>query len=245
MPTTAYETYSLDILRPAFADADARQMPITLSPGTYAKGARLAQITTATAQVQTATVSGSPTGGTFTLKVTGGTVETAAIAYNAAAATVQTAIRALGGVYAGVVVTGSAGGPFTITFPTTQGNVTLLVIGTNGLTGGSSPTVAVVNTTAGVGPLKAWAAYSSGASDGRQTARLLLRQACVVADDGSISGVTNLDVAGQTVTSGYYCGIFKQTDLSGITAGEITSLGGRILSGALADSDALILIPGC
>jgi hypothetical protein len=243
MPTTAYETYSLDILRPAFADGDARQMPVALSPGTYAKGARLAQITTATAQVQTLTISGSPTGGTFT--VTGNGATTAALAYNISTAAFQAAIRGLGGVYAGVVVTGTAGTTYTITFPTTLGDVTLLTTSGAGLTGGTTPATAIADTTPGVGPLKGWAAYSSGASDGRQTARLLLRQAVTVGDDGSLSGVTNLDVAGQTVTSAYYCGIFRQADLSGITAGEITSLGGKILLGALADGDAIIIIPGC
>jgi hypothetical protein len=78
-----------------------------------------------------------------------------------------------------------------------------------------------------------------------QTARLLLRQAVTVADDGTISGLTDLDGAASLLTTAaYYAGIFKQTDLSGLTAGEITSLGGKILSGALADNDALIIIPG-
>lgn len=240
MPTAAYQTYTLDILRPALHDSEARLMSVTLSPGTYLKGARLAQITTATAQVQTLTIGGSPTGGTYT--IVGNGTATGNLAYNANAATIQAAIRGLGGVYAGVVVAGS--GPFTITFPTTLGDVTVLTT-TAALTGGSTPTATIADTTPGVGPLKAWAPYSSGASDGRQTARALLKQGVTIADDGTVSGLTDLDAtAAQTVVSAYYCGIFRQSDLSGITAGEITSLGGRILSGALADGDALILIPG-
>ena len=69
---------------------------------------------------QTVTINGTPTGGTFAL-MSGGNV--ANIAYNAAAATVQTAIQAWGGIYAGVTVSGSAGGPYTITFPTQGSNV--------------------------------------------------------------------------------------------------------------------------
>jgi hypothetical protein len=72
-------------------------------------------------KVQTVTVNGTPTGGTFTLTIGGYT--TSAIAYNASAATVQTAIQALapgtpfgGGPASAATVTGSAGGPYTVTF---------------------------------------------------------------------------------------------------------------------------------
>lgn len=72
--------------------------------------------------VQVLTIVGSPTGGTFTITVAGQT--TTALAYNATAATVQTALQAFSGGYAGaptanpfgLTVTGSAGGPYTITF---------------------------------------------------------------------------------------------------------------------------------
>jgi hypothetical protein len=47
----------------------------------------------------------------------------ATIAYNAAASTVQTAIQAWGGIYSAVTVSGSAGGPYTITFPAVASNV--------------------------------------------------------------------------------------------------------------------------
>lgn len=70
--------------------------------------------------VQTVTINGTPTGGTFVLSSGG---NSATIAYNAAASTVQTAIQAWGGIYSGVTVTGSAGGPYTITFPTQGSNV--------------------------------------------------------------------------------------------------------------------------
>jgi Phage capsid family len=69
---------------------------------------------------QVVTINGVPTGGTFLLQSGG---NSAPIAYNAAAATVQTAVQAWGGVYAGVTVAGSAGGPYTFTFPTLGANV--------------------------------------------------------------------------------------------------------------------------
>lgn len=70
--------------------------------------------------VQVVTINGTPTGGTFLL-MSGG--NSASLAYNAAAATVQTAVQAWGGIYAGVTVSGSAGGPYTFTFPTQGSNV--------------------------------------------------------------------------------------------------------------------------
>jgi hypothetical protein len=71
-------------------------------------------------QTQVVTINGTPTGGTFVLS-SGGNSTT--VAYNAAAATVQTAVRAWGSIYSGVTVAGSAGGPFTITFPNGTSNV--------------------------------------------------------------------------------------------------------------------------
>ena len=93
-------------------------------------------------KVQVVTINGTPTGGTFTVTVGGFT--TAGIAYNAAAATVQTAIQALGSGFPfggstaqSATVSGSAGGPYTITFP--QAGVPVYVDQTS-LTGGTAAT---------------------------------------------------------------------------------------------------------
>jgi hypothetical protein len=86
--------------------------------------------------VQVATINGTPTGGTFTVTVGGAT--TSALAYNAAAATVQTAVQALGGATASTAtVTGSAGGPYTITF---TGPAAPVSVNQRSLTGGTSAT---------------------------------------------------------------------------------------------------------
>lgn len=103
-------------------------------------------------EVQTLTMTGTPTGGTFTLKFGG--AETAPIAFNASAATVEAALELLPNI--GVNLT-SSGGPFpgtpvVITFATGQvgdTDVPLMTIGTNALTGGTSPTVTSVETTKG------------------------------------------------------------------------------------------------
>lgn len=102
-----------------------------------------------TSEVQTVTINGGPTGGTFTLTASGD--ETAPIAYNAAAATVQAALNALPSVDS-VTVTGAAGGPYTVTFPASAGNVAQMTADSSGLTGGTAPTVVVATTTPGVAP---------------------------------------------------------------------------------------------
>lgn len=92
-------------------------------------------------KTQTVTINGTPTGGTFLL-MSGG--NSTSLAYNAASATAQTAVRAWGGIYGGVTVTGSAGGPYTITFPDVASNVTSaaapFAVDQSALTGGTAAT---------------------------------------------------------------------------------------------------------
>ncbi|KIF66297.1 hypothetical protein HY68_36975 [Streptomyces sp. AcH 505] len=102
-----------------------------------------------TNEVQTATVTGGPTGGTFTLTYSGQT--TTAIAYNATAATVQAALVALSNLAPGdVVVTGATGGPYTLTFGgALLGENVASLTATASFTGGTSPGVTMATTTAG------------------------------------------------------------------------------------------------
>lgn len=100
-------------------------------------------------EVQVATIGGGPTGGTFTLSFGGQT--TANIAYNAAASAVEDALEALSSIGAGNVrVTGSAGGPYTVTFlgDLGQQNVAQMTAA-HALTGGTSPSVAVATSIPG------------------------------------------------------------------------------------------------
>lgn len=104
-----------------------------------------------TSEVQTLNVTGTPTGGTFKLKFRDRT--TAAIAYNANAATIQAALEALSTVGAGnVAVTGTTPGPFTLTFQAAKGKQALpnVALAVNALTGGTNPSVTVVEATPGV-----------------------------------------------------------------------------------------------
>lgn len=82
--------------------------------------------------LQTVTITGSPTGGTFTLTYKSQT--TAAIAFNAAASAVQTALLALTSIGAGnASVTGGAGGPYTVSFIGTLAQDTAALTGSGAL----------------------------------------------------------------------------------------------------------------
>jgi len=97
---------------------------------------------------QTLSISGTPTGGTFTLSYKGQT--TAAIAYNAAAAAVQSALAALSTIGTGnVSCSGGAlpGTPVVIAFTGTLANDTTLLTHTDSFTGGTSPAASLVQTT--------------------------------------------------------------------------------------------------
>jgi hypothetical protein len=99
-----------------------------------------------TVGIQTLTITGTPTGGTFALAWQGQI--TAPIAYNASAANVQTALRALSGISTNVTCTGGPlpGSAVTITFSGVliTATVPLLTFNIGGLTGGS-PAMTIVN----------------------------------------------------------------------------------------------------
>lgn len=103
-----------------------------------------------TNEVQTLTITGTPTGGDFTITFSGQT--TGVIAYNADAATIETALEALSNIEVGeATVAGSNPGPFTVTFSGqyAETNVPLMTTNAAGLTGGTSPDVTVGVTTEG------------------------------------------------------------------------------------------------
>lgn len=105
----------------------------------------------ATNEVQTITITGTPTGGTFTLSFRGETTGT--IAYNATAAAVVSALEALYQIGpGGVTATGGAfpGTAVVVTFKGALGGQNVpLMTATASLTGGSSPAVGIAETTPG------------------------------------------------------------------------------------------------
>lgn len=116
-----------------------------------------------TSEVNVLTITGVPTGGTFTVTVNGQTTGT--VAFDAAAATLQTALLALSSVGVGdVVVSGSAGGPYTLTWGGRLAGTDITITASGaGLTGGTAPAVTVGTTTAGTTGGEAPVALSGGA----------------------------------------------------------------------------------
>lgn len=86
-------------------------------------------------RVQVVTLVGTPTGGTFTITYGGNT--TTPLAFNAAAGTIQTAVRLLPGL-AAATVTGTAPGPFTFTLNVVGGASGPLSVNQTALTGGTA-----------------------------------------------------------------------------------------------------------
>lgn len=125
-----------------------------------------------TNEVQTVAISGTPTGGNFTLAVTipgtvGATVlTTAPINWNATAAQVASAVAALPGIGVGNVV-GSGGplpgGTVSLTFQGALANtdLDLVALAANNLTGGTTPTVTTATDTHGLSAAK-WGAGAFG-----------------------------------------------------------------------------------
>lgn len=102
-------------------------------------------------EVQQLTITGSPTGGTFTLTYSGQT--TSALAYNASAAEVQAALEALSNIAANEVQcygSGLPSGTITIHFCSGLGATNVAAItSSDSLTGGSSPATVLSTLTAG------------------------------------------------------------------------------------------------
>lgn len=101
-----------------------------------------------TNEVQTITVNGAPTGGTFDVSYGG---QTATVAYSATAAALKSALETLSSIGAGNVDVSKASNVYTVTFKgaLANANVAAMTVDSTGLTGGTSPTVAVATGTQG------------------------------------------------------------------------------------------------
>jgi hypothetical protein len=159
-----------------------------------------------TNEVQTVTVTGGPAGGTFTLTYSGQT--TAGIAFNAAASAVQSALVALSNIdTADVLVTGSAGGPYTVTFrgALADTNVAQMTASGASLTGGTSPGVTVATQTAGVAQTQNITVTGSNGGPWTATFGNLLGDLSVAdlrGDGAGLTGGTNPNVSIVVTTQG-------------------------------------------
>jgi hypothetical protein len=245
MPTTAVVNYSGDCLIPWENPGAAREDAVNLAPSlTYSKGQLLGE-KVGVKEVQRITITGTPTGGSFT--VTKGAATSAAIPWNASAAAVRNALEAMSTVgIGGVTVTGGPGPgtPWDITF-TTPGDVAAMTT-TDSLTGGSAPASAVTTTTAGSsGTPGQYAKYDADATDGSQNPVGFLKYPCIVDSAGNIAlgdtaGGEN-NVTSKTIDM-YRCGTFRTEDLVGVDEAAIAALGARLIRGTLASG--VLMVPG-
>lgn len=117
---------------------------------------------TSTNDVQTVTITGVPTGGSFDLTGFPGGQSLTGNAFNITTAALQTAINALSGLNSWTV-TGTAGSSYVITAGGSYAGMPLSRLGASGnFTGGTNPSIAVAHTTPGVEPTSSFAGVVEG-----------------------------------------------------------------------------------
>ena len=236
LTTTPVRTYVGQGLQPCIYPELARTDVGKFLPGTYVAGQGLGQKTglTAVNEVQTLTITGTPTGGTFRLTFNG--VETGHITFSTTAATlaanITAALEAPAEIGTGNVTTSAS---VTVPAVTFQGALAgqeqpPLTFSRNDLTGGTDPTATVAETTPGQTAGGAWGAYDDAASDGLQIAKAVLQYATVVTPNGKHYSGGSLTA--HLSASFYIAGYFRTADLTGIDAAAVTDLG-RIVEGAV------------
>lgn len=206
-------------------------------------------------EVQTITITGTPTGGTFTLVYDG--EYTTAIAYNASAATVQAALEALPSIGTGGVVCGGGALPgtaVTVTFSAKLGGLHHpLLLAINSLTGGTTPAVTPSLTTLGKPAGGYWDAYNdaaAGSEAGLAVARRILQYNCRTDSQGKVFYGTEKGGGDHghfdRAAPAFLAGSFKTGDgtnlkLIGLDANAVADLG-RLVAGTTATLTAATTI---
>ncbi|MDB5306206.1 MAG: Uncharacterized protein JWO38_408 [Gemmataceae bacterium] len=246
MPFSPQRTLTSNKIKPARHPEKARTQAVRLAGGVnYVAGQVLEEVNAAAANaVQTLTVSGSPTGGTFVLgfpSVNGGFDVTTAIAFNATGAAVQTVLQALLGTN-NVTVTGPSAGVYTLTYANELATrpIPLPTLVSNALTGGSSPTVTPATITPGSpGPVGYFQAYPTAG-----VARCVLECNTRTAVNGSV--IDEFGATQNLTASAYISGEFFVSDLTGLDVTAVPANGtpgtfGKLKSGAsLATAGAIV-----
>jgi hypothetical protein len=238
MAASATYTFTGSGLLPSRPNPPADTAAVKLAAGSYAKGTVIGQRSTVTAanDVQTFTITGTPTGGTLRFGFNGEV--TAAFTYSTTDATVQAnaqaALEALTSIGTGnvTVVSSSSGTVLAVTFGGACGNLEqpALSMVANGLTGGSSPTGTWARTTRGRAAGGSWAAYDDSIADGRDVARAVVQYATTVDTFGKHSSGGGEWGTSQLSAPAFYTGVFYTADLTGIDANGVADLG-KLLTG--------------
>lgn len=243
-------TFSASQLQPARDPRTARMITVNLAAGTYARGTVIGQVTdTEAAAVQTITVTGTPTGGTFTIGVTPYTTNapsTIVLAYNETVALAQPLFDAVYGA-GNTKVTGTTlpGGSLIVTFigALAAQPVAAITQVANALTGGATPNYAITQTTTGAANIGTFGAYAHGNSDGTQVAKGLLMYPCVVDASGNVTISAEIPGFTERGVPMYYRGTFRSEELVGLpTSGNmaVDFPGARVAIGDLV-SGLLVL----
>jgi hypothetical protein len=237
MAAAAMNTFTNRGICPFFPGFESKCIHVRLAPSlTLARGTVLGEINLSDVW---SLATGTQASGTFTMSFGGQT--TTAIARNASAATIQTALRALSTFGTNVTVVLASGTPgtdavYTITFTgtlvnTTNGNLTadFALMGTPG-------NASLTHTITGQ-PLGTYKAYNDSNTDGSQTARAVLQYDCASDSAGLITfgGASTGGPYGGKSTScpAFVEGTFHTTELVGLDAAGVADLG-RIIEGTLA-----------
>lgn len=246
-------TYVGSGLVPSRDPQEANTDAIKLAPGTYLKGTAIGQFSLLVAvnEVQTLTFTGTPTGGTFKLAFNGQV--TSAITYSVTDATLQAnilaALIALTNVGTGnvTVSSGTSGTVVTITFAGALAGINQPPISlfSNSLTGGSSPTATVAETTPGHAAGAYYGAYDDSLSNGLQICRCFLKFDTVVDEQGnhSYAGL-GIQSSVQKTAVAYFAGTFYTATpagalaLPGLDAAGVVDVG-RMIVGVSSSLTAL------
>jgi len=230
--TITAATYAKEILRVVTgsevaenAVVDGSQVPLN-ADGRRVLESGTVMVYTGVNEVQSVTITGSPTGGDFTLTYAAQT--TADIAWNATAAAVQAALEALSTIGTGnVAVTGAAGGPYAVTFIADLGGRAIAAMtAADTLTGGSSPGVTIGETTAGGSSQAAGQKVRPAAASGVAAATVAgIAMHTTELDSGSVGAYTD-DVAIAVFTKNCSFETSKLVGYSGNAAAVKTAMTG-------------------
>lgn len=245
MAAAATRRYTGQGLIPSRWPELSKTAAIRLAPGTYPEGQALGQYSTITNtnDVQTITVTGTPTGGNIYLLFNGSVI--GPLAYNAAAADLQTLLNACPQIgldangNPNAVASGGAfpGSALIITFSGTQMKwmyQPLITIQANNLTGGVAPAASVAHTTAGGAAGGLYGKYADANADGTGVGRGILKYACVVDTYGNITvGGGQWGETSFTATM-YNRGVFDSSLIVGVDANFVTDVNGRYITGGSA-----------
>lgn len=233
-------SFTFNELKPAFSPETAvksvARLPIgpPVLAGTILGGTGVV----ARSDVKTITITGTPTGGTWTFTFLG--YVSSAIAFNATAAQVQTAIDAFFGA-GNCVVTGGAGPgtPWVLTFGGVMANVLIKSFTVTGsFTGGSSPAIAIANTTPGSSGAGQMDVYDNSAPAVAH---------CILAIDytADVNGgyLTERGPSGQPYSPPVFlAGYFKVADLIGLDAAAVGDLGRMVIGTAFNTAGGVLKV---